>query len=174
MRNENEQPLIPKRRNVVNWYVLYTSPRTEKRVQARLEEQGMENYLPLHRVPRVWSDRIKMVDTPLFSSYIFVRCREGLLRPLLLISGVARIVYYNGTPAIIRQKDIDAIRIFLRKASERPLCVGEEAEILCGSMKHVSGRVQKVKKKYLLLYIEQLGAIVSVSIANVARADRLK
>jgi transcription antitermination factor NusG len=139
----------------------------------RLEEQLVEHYLPLHKTPRVWSDRVKIVDKPLFTSYIFVRCREHLLHALLQIPGVVRIVYYCGRPAIIRQKDIDAIRIFLRQAAERTLCVGEEAEILSGSLKRISGRVQKIKKKYLVLYIEQLGATVSVNIANVARTDRI-
>jgi transcription antitermination factor NusG len=170
----NIEPIIPKPKSALNWYVLYTSPRAEKKVQTRLDEQQIETYLPLHKAPRAWSDRVKMVDKPLFSSYIFVKCHDVQLYSLLHIYGVARIVYYCGRPAIIHQKEIDAIRDFLVQAAERPLCIGEEAEILSGSMKHVSGKIQKIKKNYLILYIEQLGATVSVNLANVARTDRLK
>lgn len=59
-----------------NWYVLYTAPRAEKKVEERLRERGVECYLPLHRSPQVWSDRVKMVDKPLFISYVFVRSTE--------------------------------------------------------------------------------------------------
>lgn len=63
-----------------NWYVLYTFPRAEKQVKERLEREGIDCWLPLHRSPRVWSDRVKLVDVPLFNSYIFVHCAEGLVK----------------------------------------------------------------------------------------------
>lgn len=160
--------------NNANWYVLYTAARAEKQVKERLEARNIECWLPLHRTPRVWSDRVKMVDMPLFTSYIFVRCTDSVLRTLLQVYGVSRIVYYNGKPAIVRQKEIDAIQAFLEQAAERPLCTGEEVEILCGAMKNVSGKVKKIKKNHLLLYLEQLGATVCVKLENVARIDRIK
>lgn len=160
--------------NNTNWYVLYTAPRAEKQVKERLTAQNIECWLPLHRTPRVWSDRVKMVDIPLFTSYIFVRCTDSVLRSLLQVYGVSRIVYYNGKPAIVRQKEIDAIQVFLEQAAEHPLCTGDEVEILCGAMKNVSGKIKKIKKNHLLLYLEQLGATVCVSLGEVARVNRLK
>lgn len=157
-----------------NWYVLYTSPRAEKKVKGRLDELAIENYLPLHRSPSVWSDRVKMIDKPLFNSYVFVRCKEYELRSLLQVYGVSRIVYYTGKPAVIRQKEIDAIRLFLEEAAEHSLCEGEEVEILNGALKNISGKVRKVKKNYLLLFIEQLGVSVAVNLSNVARVNRIK
>lgn len=159
--------------NSTQWYVLYTAPRAEKQVKERLEAKGVECWLPLHRTPRVWSDRVKMVDIPLFSSYIFVRCSDPVLRTLIQVYGVSRIVYYNGKPALVRQQEIDAIKAFLDQASEHPLVAGEEVEILCGAMKHVSGKIKKIKKNHLLLYLEQLGATVCVKLDDVARVNRL-
>ena len=158
----------------INWYVLYTSPRAEKQVKERIDLLGIECWLPLHRSPRVWSDRVKMVEVPLFNSYLFVRCTDPELRALVRVYGVARIVYFNGKPAVVRQKEIDAIKEFLEKASERTLCPGEEVEILCGVMKHVSGKVKKIKKNHLVLFLEQLGATVCVKLDDVARVGRLK
>jgi len=157
-----------------NWYVLYTSPRAEKKVKERLDELNIENYLPLHLSPSVWSDRVKMIDKPLFNSYIFVRCKEHELRALLRVYGVVQIVYYAGKPAIIRQKEIDAIRQFLEEAAKHPLCEGEEVEILTGALKNISGKIRKLKKNYLLLYIEQLGVSVAVNLSSVARVNRIK
>ncbi len=160
--------------NNINWYVLYTSPRAEKQVRERIAAMGIECWLPLHRSPRVWSDRVKMVDIPLFNSYVFVRCSDPVLRSLLKVYGVARIVFYDGKPAVVRQKEIDAIKEFLEKAAEHTLLVGDEVEILAGAMKNVSGKVRKIKKNYLVLFLEQLGATVSVNLEDVAPVKRLK
>lgn len=158
----------------IDWYVLYTAPRAEKQVRERILALGVECWLPLHRAPRAWSDRVKIVELPLFNSYIFVRCSGLKLMELPRVYGVVRIVYYDGKPAVIRQKEIDAIQEFLDRASELALCPGEEVEILCGAMKHVSGKVKKIKKNHLVLYLEQLGATVCVKLDHVAPKNRLK
>ncbi|MCD7936482.1 MAG: UpxY family transcription antiterminator [Tannerellaceae bacterium] len=157
-----------------NWYALYTAPRAEKQVEDRLKKKGMSCYLPILRTRRVWSDRIKIVDVPLFNSYIFVYCEEHQLRDLLKVYGVIRIVYYDGRPAVIRPKEIEAIREFLSLAENQTLCVGEEVEILTGAMKNISGKVKKIKKNYLILFLEQLGATVVVKVEEVAKVKRIK
>jgi len=151
-----------------NWYVLYTSPRAEKRVKEKLDVSEVECYLPLHRCPKVWSDRVKMVDIPLFNSYIFVKCNAFEILSLLRINGVAKVVFYNGRPAVIRQAEIDAIKQFIDHAKEKVLCTGDEVEILAGLMKKRVGKIVKIKKKYLMLHIEQLAATVCVNIESVA------
>lgn len=155
--------------NIANWYVLYTSARAERQVKERLDRMGVENWLPLHRCPRVWSDRIKMVDVPLFSSYVFVHCTERALRDLVNVYGVVRAIYYNGKAAVVRDEEIEAIKEFLAQASELPLCPGDEVEIICGMFKNVSGKIKKIKKSYLVLSLEQLGATVCVKLDTVVR-----
>ena len=150
-----EKKELKRNADKTSWYVLYTAPRAEKQVRDRIDALGIECWLPLHRTPRVWSDRVKIVELPLFNSYLFVRCTDPELRNLIRVYGVARIVYYNGKPAVVRQKEIDAIQEFLDQASEHALCPGEEVEILCGAMKHVSGKVKKIKKNHLVLYLER-------------------
>ena len=156
-----------------NWYVLYTSPRSEKRVKEQLEWKGVACFLPLHRCPRVWSDRIKMVDIPLFNSYIFVKCLAREVMPLVYLYGVIKVVLYNGQPAIIRQSEIDAIQAFLEQAKEKTLCTGDEVQILTGFMKKKIGKIVKIKKKYLLLHIEQLEATVCINTESVTSVNRL-
>ena len=158
----------------IHWYVLYTQPRAEKKVNERIQALVHTCYLPLHKTPRVWSDRIKIIDKPLFSSYIFVRCREHELYPLLQVSGVVRIVYYCGKPAVISPKEIASIKTFLEKAANRELCVGDEVEILSGSLKHVCGKVRDINKKFLSLTIKQIGITVMVNLTSVAHINRIK
>ena len=156
-------------KGIKKWYALYTAPRSEKRVKERLDGAGAECWLPLHRSAHIWSDRVKMVEVPLFSSYIFVHCEESELRPLLTINGVSRIVYYDGAPAVVRDKEIEAIRKFLEKASDHTLCPGDEVEVVCGTLKNVSGKIQRIKRSYLALFLEQLGATVCVKLNTVLK-----
>ena len=45
--------------SVFSWYAVYTAARAEKKVKERLDQIGIENYLPLRTEYRVWSDRKK-------------------------------------------------------------------------------------------------------------------
>ena len=58
----------------LRWYALHTRARHERVVEHRLREQGMETFLPTMRETHRWSDRKKVVEVPLFSCYVFVRC----------------------------------------------------------------------------------------------------
>ncbi len=49
-----------------NWYVAYTYPKAEKRVQTRVRELGIDSFLPLRKVRKKWSDRVKIIEEPLF------------------------------------------------------------------------------------------------------------
>ena len=56
----------------MNWYVLYTKPKWEKKVAEQLQAMGIDCYCPLVMKERQWSDRKKKVEMPLFNSYVFV------------------------------------------------------------------------------------------------------
>ncbi len=150
----------------MNWYVLYTSSRAEKQVEKHLIADGIEVYLPLHLSPRRWSDRIKMVEVPLFSSYIFVKTTDEVLRNLLRYSGISRIVFYNGQPAIVREKEIQDIKNFLENASgkECEFILNEEVQIASGPLKDVKGTVKKATKEHLILYLKQIGVTVQIKL----------
>ena len=113
-----------------NWYVLYTSPRAEKQVKIRLEQLTSveEVFLPIHFCPKQWSDRVKIVEKPLFNSYIFVRCHSTVVRDLLSVYGVSRIIFYNNQPAIVRNQEILNVRKFLELAANHELIVEEPIE----------------------------------------------
>lgn len=160
--------------NEKKWYALYTTPRAEKQVKEKLDADEIDCYLPLHRTPRTWSDRVKLVDMPLFHSYIFVQCKPTEILSMNRIKGVVRVVFYDGKPAVIRPEEIDAIRLFLQEAAGKPLCTGEEVEILAGSLKNRSGTIVRIKKKYLVLRIDCLAANVIVNTEYVAPLKRVR
>lgn len=150
------------------WYVLYTTARAEKKVAARLSEMGVEVFLPVHRAKRKWSDRVKIVEMPLFNSYVFVRHPEHKLRNLLGVYGVSRILFYLGRPAVVKDYEIEAIKEFLQIAENKEIISeGDKVEILNGVMESKKGEVLRIEGEMVILFLEELGAKIYVSLSNV-------
>ncbi len=100
------------------WYALYTKPRWEKKVAKLLEEQGIENYCPINKVTKQWSDRKKVVLEPVFKSYVFVKVAANDKWELKKINGVLNFVYWLGKPAPIREEEIMTIKKFLNEFND--------------------------------------------------------
>ena len=96
-----------------HWYAVYTRPRHEKQVQQELLDQGIEAYLPTHKVRRRWSDRYKVVEEPLFKNYLFVRSEPGSCRQALRPYGAVSLVTVEGKPAIVPDAEVEAVRILV-------------------------------------------------------------
>jgi len=56
----------------------------------------------------------------------------------------------------------------------RMLCIGDDVEILTGSMKNKSGKIIKTKKNYFVIRIDQFDAIVCINIGSVVPINRIK
>ena len=97
------------------WYVVYSKPRREKKLYAKLLEVGIEAYCPLNKVKKKWSDRMKTVEVPLFTSYVFVKVSENQKVKVRETPGVVNFVYEEGKPAVIREKEIEKIQRFLEE-----------------------------------------------------------
>ena len=96
-----------------SWYVVYTRPRGEKKIAAILSEKGIENYCPLNRVNRQWSDRKKVILEPLFKGYVFIKVSEARKWEIKSVDGIVNYVYWQGKPAKVRDEEIDKIKKFL-------------------------------------------------------------
>src|SRR5450432_695841 len=92
------------------WFAIRTSPRWELRAASELSRRGLETYLPLCRVERKWSDRIKIIDQPLFPGYLFGRFRMADRVRVLQAPGVLQIVGIGNTPAPIGDRELDNLR----------------------------------------------------------------
>ena len=99
------------------WYVIYTRPRWEKKIASILDQKGIENYCPLNRVEKKWSDRKKTILEPLFKGYIFIKIDDAKKWDIKQIDGIINYVYWLGKPARVRQSEINNIRFFLKEFS---------------------------------------------------------
>lgn len=145
-----------------HWYAIYTKPRWEKKVALRLKEAGYEAYCPLNKVRRKWSDRYKVIEEPLFSSYVFVRLPELNVNKVRLISGVINFVYWNGKPGVVRDEEIVSIRRFLNEYTEVTAVQLEikpnlKVIVAKGAMMGKEAVVERVLHNIVELKIESLG-----------------
>lgn len=58
------------------WYLIYTLPRQENKVVQRLTQYEVECFLPTSKSVRQWHDRKKVIESPLFPSYVFVNLKS--------------------------------------------------------------------------------------------------
>jgi len=146
----------------LKWYAVYTRPRWEKKVNALLTEKGIESYCPLNKVRRRWSDRIKLVEEPLFKSYVFVKIEEDLRTEVRMTTGVVNFVYWDGKPAIIKEREIQTIRRFLdeyENVEAHPIDLKKDDRVVIasGPMMDHEGRVLEIKNKTAKVCIDSLG-----------------
>jgi transcription antitermination factor NusG len=95
------------------WMAVYTKPRWEKKVYKTLILKSVESWCPLQKVERQWSDRKKIIEDPLFKSYVFVRITEQERLTVLQTEGILNFVHFLGKPAIIKDEEIEIIKSFL-------------------------------------------------------------
>jgi len=82
---------------------------------AALRGKGYEEFLPLYRSRRRWSDRVKQLDLPLFPGYLFCRFDpHDRLLPILTTPGMIGIVGAGRTPIPVPDEEIEAVRRILR------------------------------------------------------------
>ncbi len=96
-----------------HWHVVYTKPKWEKKVDLNFAKKGIESWCPTQKKERQWSDRKKIIEEPLFKSYVFVRTTKAEYNNVLSTMGVVRFLYFEKKPAIIRDNEIELIRKYL-------------------------------------------------------------
>ena len=105
----------------MNWFVIYTKSRQEKKVALELEKMGITVYCPMINQIRQWSDRKKKVEVPLISSYVFVQLKERDRETVFEVPGIVRYVYWLEKPAIVRDEEIAVMKTWLSTQTvERP------------------------------------------------------
>ena len=153
------------------WYAIYTRPRSEKKVHELLIQNGFSSYLPLMTTIRQWSDRKKKVQLPLISSYVFVKTKENDLKNILPINGVVRVLKHLGKPAIIKEYEIENLRILLEDTDnityirDTHLKKGDSIIVEKGVFKGLIAECIKLNGKHrVIVRIEALGDIIQVNI----------
>jgi transcription antitermination factor NusG len=151
------------------WYALYTKPRWEKKIDASLIKKNIESWCPLQKIERQWSDRKKIVEEPLFKSYIFVHITINEKVKVLQTDGILNFVHYLGKPAVIKDDEINLIKQYLLEKDVRISLISKEGyaestkiRVNHGVFMGKEGTVLRNAKKKIFVKLESLGQVMVV------------
>lgn len=169
---------------VYKWHAVYTKPRWEKKVAGLLTKQQIENYCPLNKVWRQWSDRKKLVLEPLFKSYVFVRTEEADQWKVREIYGILNFLNWLGKPAVIHDEEIALIKQFLNdhenvQTQKCVIKVNDTVRITSGPFSFQKGNVLEVRNNAIKVFLPSLGYQMiaeikktSIEVVNKERTDQ--
>lgn len=151
------------------WYALYTKPRWEKKIDSALIRKGIESWCPLQKIERQWSDRKKIIEDPLFKSYVFVRIDNTERSKVLMTDGVLNFVHYLRKPAVIKDEEVDLIKKYLAEKDASISILSEEGfkeqmqvTVNYGVFMGNEGTVLRGGKKKVYVKLESLGQVMVV------------
>ena len=160
------------------WFALQVRTRNEAGVAEQLSRRGYERFLPLYKVRKRWSDRIKEVDAPLFPGYLFCRFDPQDRLPILKTPGVMQIVGFKNGPVAVDESEIQALHTLVAAgAPHQPwpfLTAGDRVRIESGPLLGLEGILTEVRRSHrLVLSVTLLQRSVAVEIdsALVAAID---
>lgn len=152
-----------------NWYILIVKPNHEIKVATKLTALNFEVYCPLIEETKVWSDRKKTLNVPLFKSYVFVRLIEKERQSVFVVPGIIRYLFWLGKPALVRNDEIDTLQNWLSNDHVEEVTLsqfvpGEQLTIKHGFLKGKNAIIQEVGKKRVKLIIPGLGVIIDLKL----------
>jgi transcriptional antiterminator RfaH len=159
------------------WRVFYTRPNAERRAAERLAAQGMEKFVPVRAVEKMWSDRKKWIEEPLFRGYLFAHVQERERLAILEDEGVVRCLRFDGQFAELSDDELAT----LRRLVEMPECleaslmtrfpVGQSVTVKEGPLVGLRGRViQHRRAPTLIVELHSIRQAVRIHV----RADWLQ
>ncbi len=153
----------------MNWYVVYTKSRCEKAVAEKLALSGIEVYCPLLKRKKLWSDRWKWVEEPLFRSYCFVRLEDCERDRVFQSVGVVRYLYYCGKPAVVRDEELEQLKHWLSEYSHDSIQstafqVHDKVFLRSGALMDQKAEVLSKSGNYIMLFLETLGMQIKVDL----------
>lgn len=144
------------------WYAVYTRPKWERKVTQIMAMKKIEAYCPLNKVQKQWTDRKKIILEPLFHSYVFIYTTPAEHSIIKASDGVINFVYWLGSPAVIRDEEIEAIRDFIEEhenvtVEKAVVGINDRIVITSGALIDSEGEVIEIKSKTVKVYLPSLG-----------------
>ena len=158
-----------------NWYLVYTKPKCEKKVAALLTKRKIENFCPQNRKQIMQIRKSKMVDQPLFSSYVFVCVEVEKVSYIRDIENVLNLVYWKGQPAIIKDEEIAIIKDFIHdhqniRLEKTRVNEKDSAKIVDRQGYTIDGNLLTIKNKSIKVNLPSIGYTL---VAEVTREEKI-
>jgi len=157
--------------NSYHWYALYTKSNAEKRLFNDLCKRDIEAYLPTQKIIKQWSDRLKIIEQPLFKSYLFVKVSNKEYFKALNCIGAVRYVSFSGLAIRIPEAQISSLKCLVQIENvdinnfRSSFSKGQKVKVIQGPLTGVFGNVIRLKGlNKLVISFEAIGSVVCVDI----------
>ena len=153
----------------MKWFVIYTKPQFEIKVEQTLQNIGIRAYCPVYKQIKQYSDRKKKVLKPLLRSYVLVNINDKDRDKVFSVPGVVRYLFWLGKPAIVREEEIKLMKNNLSGIYESitvsDLKKGDAYDIKEGPLKGQVGKIVDLFKNKIKLELPSLGMLVTLKTA---------
>lgn len=152
----------------MSWNVIYTKSRSEKKVEERLKNIGIEAYCPVRTEVKFWSDRKKSILVPVLPSMVLVKIEKNKRNQVFDIPGVVRYMFWLKKHAVVRDSEVDSLKLLLESNNiiEQNVAsynVGDEIKI--SSFEDQLGIIKKISNNQIWVVLKQLGYVIKLKTA---------
>ncbi len=153
------------------WYAVRVRSRHEKQTAKDLQSRGYEVCQACAPQRRVWADRTRVVDMPLFPGYIFACFAPSSGSDILRAAGVVSIIGFGGHYCPVEDAEIEAIRIVMASGVEvqrEPMMIpGRRVRVCQGPLRGLEGVLDKIKSQQrLVVSLSLLQRSVTVEVSD--------
>jgi transcription antitermination factor NusG len=151
------------------WFAVQVRTQREQGVADYLRGKAYEWFLPTYKRRKLWSDRVREIQVPLFPGYLFCRFDPQDRLPILKTPGVIQIVGYNRVPVPVDEQEIAAVqKLVASGVPNQPwpfLAVGDRVRIESGPLRGLEGILTHLRGTHrLVLSVTLLQRAVAVEI----------
>ena len=153
----------------MNWYVIHTKPRGEKKVEEKLLSLGINAYCPTSSEIRFWSDRKKRIQVPVLPSMVLVNIEDKDINRVFECRGVVRYMFWLGKRAVVRQSEVDILKKYLKgdynliNSKLSNIKVGDNFSL--SSFNNERGIVNRISNNNIWIYLKSIGYSVKLKLA---------
>jgi len=95
------------------WFALLTRSNFEQTVYSSISKKKIDAFLPRTRKPSKRKDRKRMIETPLFPGYVFVKSTKAPVDqlPILKTIGAVRLIGNSAGPVPVPEQQIESLKL---------------------------------------------------------------
>ena len=153
----------------MNWYVLHTKPRSEKKVEQQLLSFGINAYCPTRSEFKLWTDRKKKIYKPVLPSMVLVNIDDKDINRVFESPLVVRYMFWMGKRAVVRKSEVDILKKYLEGgynsiiSNSSSINVGDDFNL--PSFNNEKGIVSRISNNNIWIYLKSIGYSVKLKLA---------
>ena len=153
---------------MMNWYVLHTKPRCEKKVEEQLLSLGINAYCPTRTEIKIWSDRKKKICKPVLPSMVLVKIDDKDINRVFESPLVVRYMFWMNKRAVVRQSEINVLKKYLDGSYNLTNCISSSINVgddfKLPSFNNEKGIISRISNNNIWIYLKSIGYSVKLKL----------